>query len=198
MLKQLTGGDEVTARLLYREAFTFRPTFALWLAANSRPRAAAGDSGLWRRLVQVPFVTVIPEDERDPKVKQTLIADQSARAAVLAWAVRGAIEWQRDGLAIPDSVRSYTQSYRAEQDDVGAFVDERCVLTETSRVKAADLYSAYREWAAETGVAVLSPKAVAARLAERGLTPERTRDARWWRGVSLNGCGPHIDEESLI
>src|SRR5262249_32059747 len=56
LIKLLTGGDVVTARFLYREAFEFQPRFKLWLAANERPRVRADDAAMWRRIIQVPFV----------------------------------------------------------------------------------------------------------------------------------------------
>ena len=80
LMQTLTGGETVTARFLYRESFEFVPTFTLWLAANNRPRVRGDNDANWRRIVQVPFNTQIPESERDPGVKVALsdpsIADQ--------------------------------------------------------------------------------------------------------------------------
>src|SRR5262249_28322564 len=63
LLKLLTGGDTVAARFLYRETFEFQPRFKLWLAANDRPRVNADDAAMWRRIIQIPFAVVIPEEE---------------------------------------------------------------------------------------------------------------------------------------
>ena len=66
LIKQLTGGDTVTARYLYAEAFEFAPRFTLWLVANARPRVNADDDALWRRVLQIPFVVVIPPTSATP------------------------------------------------------------------------------------------------------------------------------------
>src|SRR5262249_17900430 len=116
LIKQLTGGDTISTRFLYQEFFEFRPQFKLWLPPNDRPRVSAADSGIWRRIVQVPFTEAIPESERDPEVKRRLQHDPEVQAAILAWAVEGALVWQQDGLLIPERVRSYTDEYRAEND----------------------------------------------------------------------------------
>src|SRR5262249_61678229 len=81
LLKALTGGDTVTARFLYRELFEFKATFTIWLAANARPRVNSDDEAMWRRIVQVPFVVVIPEGERDPDVKRQLTTSEPERTA---------------------------------------------------------------------------------------------------------------------
>jgi len=87
LINQLTGGDTVAARFLYSEAFEFRPQFKLWLAANNRPSISGPEGAIWRRLVQIPFLEQIPEDERDPEVKARL--RDAERSAVLAWLVQG-------------------------------------------------------------------------------------------------------------
>jgi putative DNA primase/helicase len=105
LLKLLTGGDTVAARFLYQETFEFVPRFKLWLAANDRPRVNADDAAMWRRILQIPFVHVIPEAERDDRVKLLLRSVPDVQSAILAWAVHGCLEWQRRGLAVPQCVR---------------------------------------------------------------------------------------------
>jgi putative DNA primase/helicase len=80
LLKLLTGGDTVTARFLYHEAFEFQPAFKIWLAANARPRVSAADAAMWRRILQVPFTQVIPEAERDERVKLELRTNPEVRS----------------------------------------------------------------------------------------------------------------------
>ena len=68
----ITGGDQVTARGLYEEAIEFKFTAKLNLVANHAPRIAHDDSGLWRRIVRLPFEHVIPEAERSSSIKAQL------------------------------------------------------------------------------------------------------------------------------
>lgn len=65
MVKQLTGGDTITARFLFKEFFDFKPQFKIWLAANHKPTISGTDHGIWRRMRLVPFTVTIPDDEQD-------------------------------------------------------------------------------------------------------------------------------------
>jgi len=151
LLKALTGGDTVTARFLYSELFEFKPSFTIWLAANVRPRVNADDEAMWRRILQVPFVAVIPEHERDPEVKRKLTTDRNDLAAILAWAVQGCLEWQRIGLAIPDRVRAYTREYREENDPLRGWLDDCCTLDADQYTPSAQLRQSYEAWCTDNG-----------------------------------------------
>jgi putative DNA primase/helicase len=185
VLKALTGGDTVTARFLYRELFEFKPTFAIWLAANSRPRVSAEDGAMWRRIPQVPFVAVIPEAERDPALKRTLTTDAPELTAILAWAVQGCLDWQQRGLAVPQRVCDYTRDYRAEQDPLRDWLDECCTLDKGAFTTSAKLRNSYEAWCADNGERPVNRKALAASLRARDCTDEK-RGTRGWVGIRLD------------
>jgi len=105
---------------------------------------------------------------------------------ILAWAVRGCLDWQRGGLGTPNEVRAATESYRAEMDTLAAFIDERCFVGPTATVKKGDLYSAYKAWAEGNGEYVETSRAFSVRLSERGFPDDRgTGGTRVWRGIGL-------------
>jgi len=185
LIKALTGGDTVAARFLYREAFEFVPSFKLWLAANARPRVDADDSAMWRRILQLPFVHQIPEAERDERVKLRLRTDPDVHAAILAWAVSGCIEWQKIGLAAPESVLAYTADYRAENDALAGWLADACDLADEAFTTNTDLRESYTAWCETNGEDPVSPKRLAAVLRAKGLTAQRTETARGWRGIRI-------------
>ncbi len=183
MVKQMTGGDVVTARFLFREYFEFRPAFKVWLAANHKPVIKGTDHGIWRRIRLVPFVVTIPEDERDPDLVEKLKAELSG---VLAWAVRGCLAWQAQGLGVPRAVREATEGYRGEMDVLGGFLADRCDVEPGAMARTKELYESYRRWAEESGERPITKKAMGMRLAERGFAPAKgTRGARCWQGLRL-------------
>ncbi len=65
LVKQLTGGDQVTARFLYNEFFEYKPEFKLFIAANHKPDIQGVDHGIWRRIHLIPFEVTIPTEEID-------------------------------------------------------------------------------------------------------------------------------------
>lgn len=186
LVKQVTGGDTVTARFLYREAFEFAPQFKLWLGANARPHVRADDAAMWRRILQLPFVEVIPTDERDPSLKRRLKHDPTAQTAILTWAVDGCVEWQETGLNVPARVREYTEEYRQENDPFGQWFDDCCILDAHAFTTSADLRQSYEAWAHEVGATVHKQKALAQALKERGCESGKdSRDRRGWRGIRV-------------
>lgn len=185
-LKLLTGGDTVSARRLYSARFEFRPTHKLWLATNHRPRVRGGDDGVWRRLKLIPFDQVIAEHERDPRLKEKLLGEASG---ILAWAVKGCLAWQRDGLGVPEEVREATASYRAAEDTVGPFLQERCLGAQGLSVSGSSLFDSYRRWAEDAGGKAMSVQALAEALEARGFEKKRTNRGALWVGLGLK-VGP--------
>jgi len=161
LIKTLTGGDRVSARFLFREAFEFEPAFKPWLAANYRPEIRGADHGIWRRILLIPFSVRIPEAERDKELAAKL---RDAAPAVLRWAVAGCLEWGSDGLRPPNAVVAATEAYREESDTVGRFLAECCKLEPTAVTSAGSLYNAYRTY---TGTASLSATAFGKELTRR-------------------------------
>jgi putative DNA primase/helicase len=182
----LTGGDTIAARFLYRETFEYQPSFKLWLAANTRPRVSADDSAMWRRILQVPFVQVIPEAERDERVKIALRSDPAVQSAILAWGVQGCLAWQRDGLNVPQSVIDYTAEYRAENDPIRDWLTDSCQLDPEAWTLSADLRSNYESWCETNGEKPMHPNSFAAALKSKGCTVTRRYAGRGWQGISVD------------
>lgn len=147
LIKQLTGGDTVTARFLYGEEFNFDPKFKIWVTTNHKPIVRGTDDGIWRRLLLIPFDVQIPEDKVDKDLKYKLLREAPA---ILNWAVEGCLMWQKDGLQVPQKIADAGKGYRKEMDVLEQFIDDLCIVAEGERVAAGELYQKYRKWADET------------------------------------------------
>jgi putative DNA primase/helicase len=190
LLKMLTGGDTITARALYQDSFEFRPTFKLWLAANAAPRVSDRDKAIWERIRRVPFVHGIPREKRDPLVKARLRDPAIGGPAILAWAVRGCLAWQREGLGTCPAVERSTEDYRHEMDPLHDFVETCCVLAPGAWASSRALREAYEVWATENGVRwPVRGREWGDRLRSKGCT-DKTRwlsdhSERGWQGIGL-------------
>jgi len=183
VVKQLTGGDPVPARFLYKEFFDFRPTFKLWLGVNHKPRIIGTDIAIWRRVRLIPFNVRFTEETQDQTLKEKLRAESPG---ILRWAVEGCRRWLENGLSAPESVKAATASYREEQDILGTFLAERCRLDDSkAKELASDLYAAYTSWCDQSGEHPVTKTSFGLMLAERGLRQGRNTVGRFWRGVEL-------------
>jgi len=184
-IKDLTGGDTITARFLHQEWFEFRPEFKLWLGTNHKPVIRGTDPAIWDRIRLVPFDVRIPESERIPR-RELMARFEAELPGILAWSVRGCLEWQKHGLGMPAEVREATGAYRAEMDVLAQFLEECCIVNPLAKAKAGDLYRAYSEWCEANGERPLSQRNFGMRLTERGFERRRsTGGPFWWYGIGL-------------
>jgi putative DNA primase/helicase len=183
LIKQLTGGDPVTARFLHREYFEFTPTFKTVLATNHKPNISGTDAGIWRRIHLVPFSVEIPPERRNPHLAAELI--ESEGQGILAWCIAGAKLWRSHGLAAPEIVRSATDEYRAESDHFGTFIQERCVIGPTLSETTTNIYTAYRLWCEQNGRQPRSAQMIGRELTRRKFIDHKGHAARWRLGIAL-------------
>jgi len=144
LVKQLTGGDVVTARYLYGQEFEFKPVFKLWIACNYKITVRGTDKGIWRRMRLIPFEATF-EGSSDDKGLEARIRKELPK--VLGWAVKGCMEWQREGLGMPDEIKDATKEYQDEMDVVKTFCKDCVNERRGCREKASDVFAEYRDWA---------------------------------------------------
>jgi putative DNA primase/helicase len=143
-IKRLTGGDPVTARHLYREPFTFYPSFLLMLSTNAVPEVRDNSDGIWRRVKILEWRQQFTGNRKDTRLGQKLAAE---REGILAWAVQGAKEWfASGGLGEPREVTATVEAARSDADKLLEFYPGVIVNDEDAWISRSDLYAVYREW----------------------------------------------------
>jgi len=194
LIKQLTGGDTVTARFLYGEYFDFSPTFKIWLACNHRPKIFGTDHGIWRRIKLIPFNVIIPDEEQDKALTEKL---QAEAKGILAWAVRGCMLWRKEGLGEPQDVTDATSEYRREMDLIGAWIDSNCVLDKHIFCGAEVLYTDFAEWARLNGEYCISNRMFGMKMVERGFQRTDKSQGRFYIGINCDEKQIESKEERI-
>lgn len=183
LVKQLTGGDKVTARFLYGKEFEFTPEFKIWLGANHKPIIRGTDDGIWRRIRLIPFTAQIPDAKVDKNLKNKL---KKELPQIMKWAVDGALKWQRDGLKVPEIVRKATEEYRYEMDTLCRFFSEYVVVDSTARMKASVLYNYYCEWAETNNEYVMSSTKFGKEILSKIPDKKAFSDGVYYMGIKIN------------
>ena len=197
MLKQLTGGDVVTARFLFSEFFDFYFSGKIFIATNHQPAILDTSQGFWDRLKLIPFtVQIAPEKQID---KDTLLYSMLDEAAgILAWLVEGFQKYQdRRRLVEPAESRAEVEAYRFSQDSIAQFIEEMLEvmpepgstppITDQLAYKAnnADVYSAYKKFCEQTGEMARTQRRLTQNLKERGFRQQPEGGKRVWHGFYL-------------
>jgi putative DNA primase/helicase len=183
-LKQVTGGDKVTARFLRQELFEFTPNFKLWLSTNHKPNIRGTDNGIWRRIKLLPFAVKIADDKMDRSLPEKLKAEA---AGILAWAVEGSNEYRTRGLNEPDCIKFATNEYRGDEDPVGKFLATQCAMRPLAKVGSRNLYNAFKAWASNNFERQLDERRFVKSMAERGLKSVKTKTGAFWQDICLTG-----------
>jgi putative DNA primase/helicase len=171
-IKALTGGDRITARFLHNEFFEFTPIAKFWISVNHKPIIRGTDEAIWRRIRLIPFEVTFPQDKQDKDLIQTL---QKELPGILAWAVKGCLEWQNRGLEPVTKVKKATQTYREESDVIAQFIEEMTAKSSTGRVKGGELYNSYVDWCRKNGEYAVTQSNFGRRVEERGFTKEKKK-----------------------
>lgn len=181
LVKQFTGQDRIRARFLYKESFEYQPQFKLLVAANHKPEARGQDYGLWRRVRLVPFERTFREAEKDLLLPQRLLDEAKG---ILAWLVRGAVEWHKGGLRDPEAVKSATADYKDEMNELGDWIGTTYAGPKLESATG-ELYRNYREFTEAKGDKPMSQNAFSRRLDDLGYRSLKRLGVRTRLGISL-------------
>ena len=181
-LKLVTGGDPVVGEFKYQEEFTYDPTYKVWLVSNPKPRIVGTDDAIWSRVHFVSWNRFFAEHERDPKLQDKLTAHLSA---ILNWMLEGCLEWQRQGLNPPASMREKLAQYRRNQDTIGRFVDDEFIVGEGFTSPKRVTYNAYKRWAEEVGEHYILTLSEFNEKMQGRFTDSRSGSIRFWKGFRL-------------
>lgn len=186
MLKQLASTDRLVIEEKYHQPETVTPSHSLVLFTNHLPRVGSVDNGTWRRLTVVPFNATIPPSESVANYGDVLAKE--AGPAILAWAIQGAVNFARNGykLDIPEAVEEITDAYRAREDWLSNFINERCIKDPNARVRTGELYSAYREWAESVGDYVRRGNDFTAAMEATGYHYTTSKGYKYWHGLRVD------------
>jgi putative DNA primase/helicase len=186
-IKQLTGGDSISARFMRQDYFTYQPTCKLLIIGNHAPNLHAVDEAMRRRINIVPFVHTPknPDKELFEKLREEW-------PAILRWMLDGCLDWQANELTPAPAIAAATRDYFENQDLFGQWLEDKCDAEPGNEFKtatSAQLFKSWSEFMQAAGEDPGSRKGFAGMLERRGFQKDRTGKARLWNGLRLKAEG---------
>ena len=169
-VKQLTGGDTVVARFMRQDFFEYQPQFKLFVVGNHLPRLRNTDEAMRRRLQIVHWSVTIPPEERD---KELLAKLRKEYPGILYKLIQGCLQWQREGLLPPDSVKATTADYLNNEDSVHNWLEE-CTINKPGEFCSNEfLFASWQDFCQQQGESCGTQTALTKKLQERGFEKGR-------------------------
>jgi putative DNA primase/helicase len=183
VLKDLTGGDTMTARFMRGDFFDFVPQMTLMIAGNNMPSLRGVDEALRARMVLVPFAVTIPPEKRDTALREKL---RREGPAILRWAIEGALAWKKRGLDVPQRVAAASTEYLDGEDVLGQFLADETVQSPGEFTFTSELHAKFRLWIELQGLGSWSSHTFTKELKSRGLQECRRSTGRGFIGLRLS------------
>ena len=169
-IKEMTGDENMTARFMQKDFFTFKVTHKHLIAGNFKPRLKGDDFAMARRMILIPFNQRFEGAQRDSNLTQKLKAEYPG---ILQWGIDGAVKWARGGLSIPNQITEASAAYMSANDDIQLWLTDCCTRLNGLTARSSDLYKSFSKWKDDQGEHAPSAKSFSQRL-ERSFTKKRT------------------------
>lgn len=189
-IKQLTGGDPITARFMRQDDFTYLPQFKLTIIGNSKPILKNVDEAARRRFNIVPFLNEPSQPDRHLEAKL-----KAEWPAILRWMIEGCLDWQLHGLARPKVVTDATAEYFEAQDHFARWLAECCDLIPTMSTKPSHLLHSFAQWCLANGEPAPGTRNLRGMIERtRGLRYATRDGIQWVLGIAIRpGNAPDQD-----
>lgn len=191
-IKQVTGGQPISARELHGTPFEYRPRFAIFFECNRKPRISGDDDGIWRRIVVIQFPHQFKGDAADKSITRRLLGEAEG---VLRWLVEGTLIWLREGLRPPETVKAAIEDYRRSSNPFGEWFAERVDTSDADhRTRSADLYASYKAFCEDNAVSdreIMSSTAFGRALGDKQLMKAQDSEGK----IIRKGCRLRDDWE---
>lgn len=152
LMKELTGGDKIMARLIYKEPIEFKPQFKMILTCNHLPNVPSDDGGTWRRLRVVEFTSKFT-DNPNPDNENEFPIDMEISKYFEDWKehfMSMLIEYHKkyvtEGIEEPEDVLRCTKEYQKNNDIVLEFIEAEYERFDAGYLPVGDAVAYFKTW----------------------------------------------------
>ncbi|MDN4982226.1 phage/plasmid primase, P4 family [Bradyrhizobium sp. WYCCWR 13022] len=179
-IKQMTGGDRISARFMRQDFFTYMPQFKLTIIGNHKPTLTNVDEAARRRFNIVPFVHKPSTPDR--QLPEKLLTEAPG---ILHWMIEGCLDWQKNGLVRPSCVIEATEEYFSDQEVFPRWLEEQCITGGTISEASSTLYRSWSEYARSVGAKPGTQADFKESMRKAGFAYRKRNNVREFCGVAL-------------
>ena len=152
LMKELTGGDKIMARQLFKDPIEFKPQFKLLLTCNKLPEIPSTDGGTWRRLRVVEFGSKFVDCPKKPnefeKDEYLSLRFEKWKVALMSILMYKFKQYKQKGLKEPKEVTKFTDQYQESSNMYLEFWNETIEITNKNDdyITLTSLYEIFKSW----------------------------------------------------
>lgn len=195
LINSVTGGDPMLARDNFRSFFRFTPSFKWTVWCNKKPDIVQGTEGIWRRAKVLLWESHLEEHEKDRGLPERLKREY---AGILAWMVRGTVDWMQHGFIEPEDVKVQSAAYRDDSDPLASFLRMCTVDDPGSRVQSSKLYDLFCAWAKAAGEMEWKQKGFSRAMKDRGFDNKQSNGMQWLGLRTVREVWDFVDEKGNV
>ena len=193
LMKELTGGDKIQCRCLFKEPIKFKPMFKMILTCNHMPSIPPDDGGTWRRIRRVEYTSKFvdnpnPNNENEFKIDRELTYKfELWKETFMAILLQYYKQYKKTGKIIePKEVMEYTNEYQRKNDIFADFCESYIQKEEGCAVDVTTLFEKFKEYCSVDNIKNKAKKSIFQEAMEKRYGKLVTfKGVKCWKGIRL-------------
>ena len=201
-MKELTGGDKIQTRGLFKEPIEFKPQWKIVMTSNVLPEVSSNERGTWRRIRVTEYISRFVENtELDDTIPYQFPIDYHLSAKLEEW--KEAFMWiliqeyhkyQKEGKIFePKEVTDNTKAYQEESDVFLQFMNDNITVSVQSKLTTEEVNNVFKVWFQNSGIGGKPPnkKDLHNNITQKYGPPKKNV----WKGITIMDNSEDNDDE---
>lgn len=193
LMKELTGGDQIQCRCLFKEPIRFKPMFKMILTCNHMPSIPPDDGGTWRRVRRVEYTSKFT-DHPNPENENEFMIDRELGYKFEMWKETFMVillkyykAYKKKGKIVePPEVLEYTNEYQRKNDIFADFCDRYIAKEPGAYVDVTTLFEKFKEYCSADNIKNKAKKTTFQEAMEKRYGKlSVVKGVQCWKGITV-------------
>lgn len=165
-MKELTGGDKIQVRGLFKEPIEFKPQWKIVMTSNVLPEVSSNERGTWRRIRVTEYVSrFVEEQELDEGIPYQFPIDYDLSTKLQEWPeafmwilLQEYEKYKTEGKIFePREIIDNTKAYQEESDVFLQFMNDNITTSVSSKLTGEEVNNIFKVWFQNSGIGGKAP-----------------------------------------